>query len=113
MRSKSNTECRFAARSTGSCGAGFETRAHILQECPRYDEYRDILRKASPTIHLPDILGTKNGIAALADFIEKSGAFTKTGTPRPIRTIPSFDDEPDVEAESSGDEEDNDDEDAA
>lgn len=35
---------------------------------------------------------------ALAKFIEKkSGAFTKMGNPRPERTIPTFDDEPDVE----------------
>ncbi|KAJ7608049.1 hypothetical protein DFH06DRAFT_1018190, partial [Mycena polygramma] len=76
--------------------------------CPRYDDHRDILRKASATIHLPDILGTKEGIAALADFIEKSGAFTKTGAPRPAHTIPSFDDEPDVEEEDSSDDEEDD-----
>ncbi|KAJ6455077.1 hypothetical protein C8R47DRAFT_1328976 [Mycena vitilis] len=93
----------------------FETRAHILQECPRYDDHRDILRKASATIHLPDILGTKEGIAALADFIEKSGAFTKTGAPRPARTIPTFEEEPEAEEVSSDGETDDedDDEDAA
>ncbi|KAJ6514970.1 hypothetical protein C8R47DRAFT_1206326 [Mycena vitilis] len=89
--------------------------AHILQECPRYDDHRDILRKASATIHLPDILGTKEGIAALADFIEKSGAFTKTGAPRPARTIPTFEEEPEAEEVSSDGETDDedDDEDAA
>ncbi|KAJ7214616.1 hypothetical protein C8J57DRAFT_946817, partial [Mycena rebaudengoi] len=38
------------------CGPGYQTRAHILQECARYDDYRDLLRKVSPTIYNPDIL---------------------------------------------------------
>ncbi|KAJ6544959.1 hypothetical protein DFH09DRAFT_837532, partial [Mycena vulgaris] len=59
------------------CGAGYETSAHLLQQCPRCDDHRDLLREVSPTIHLPDILGTKDGIAAFAKFIGKSGAFTK------------------------------------
>ncbi|KAJ6490933.1 hypothetical protein C8R45DRAFT_928764 [Mycena sanguinolenta] len=47
---------------------------------------------------LPDGIkdtGTKKGIEALAEFLEKSGAFTKTGTPRCEMHIPSFEDEPD------------------
>ncbi|KAJ6508112.1 hypothetical protein DFH09DRAFT_817837, partial [Mycena vulgaris] len=72
---------------------------------PRYDDHRDLLRAVSPTIHLLDILGTKDGIAALAKFIEKPGVFTKTGMPRPKRTIPSFEDEPEVEEEDDSDEE--------
>lgn len=45
--------------------------------------HRHVLRAASRTIDLPTILGTKKGITALATFI-RSGAFTKTGTPRPV-----------------------------
>ncbi|KAJ7229387.1 hypothetical protein C8J57DRAFT_1092578, partial [Mycena rebaudengoi] len=68
------------------CGTGYQTRAHILQECARYNDYRDFLRKVSPTIYIPDIL---------------------TDTPRSTRETPSFEDEPDVEEEE--DEEDTDD----
>jgi len=35
----------------------------------------------STTIDLPTILGTEEGIDALAKFIGKSNAFTKTGEP--------------------------------
>ncbi|KAJ7832478.1 hypothetical protein B0H14DRAFT_2364733, partial [Mycena olivaceomarginata] len=34
-----------------ACGAGYQTRAHILQECLRYDDHRHFLRRMSPTIH--------------------------------------------------------------
>ena len=61
------------------CGSPFQTRQHIPQDCPRYDEARHILRDVSEHIDLPTILGTEKGIAALAEFITKSGAFTKTG----------------------------------
>ncbi|KII85959.1 hypothetical protein PLICRDRAFT_72046, partial [Plicaturopsis crispa FD-325 SS-3] len=71
----------------------FQTRYHILTECPRYDEYRHILTQASPTLFLPDILGTDEGILALAQFLEKSGAFTKTGNPRETKTVPLLEDE--------------------
>ncbi|KAF8573705.1 hypothetical protein K439DRAFT_1269206, partial [Ramaria rubella] len=61
------------------CGATRQTRAHILQDCPRYDDYRHILQTAVPTEHVADILSTRDGIAALAEFIKASGVFTKTG----------------------------------
>ncbi|KAF8583294.1 hypothetical protein K439DRAFT_1348946, partial [Ramaria rubella] len=63
------------------CGTAKQTREHILRDCPRYDAYRHILQMAVPSGHIPDILGTKEGITALAEFIEASGAFTKTGEP--------------------------------
>ncbi|KZT64189.1 hypothetical protein DAEQUDRAFT_679008 [Daedalea quercina L-15889] len=63
------------------CGAPLQTRQHILRDCPRYEPHRDTLRTASEHIDLPTILGTENGIKALAKFIERSGAFTKTGEP--------------------------------
>jgi ribonuclease HI len=61
------------------CGAEFQTREHILQECPRYDNWRHILLEQSPTLSLTALLGTEEGIKALATFIARTGAFTKTG----------------------------------
>ena len=63
------------------CKEAIQARLHILSECPRYEQYRHILRKVSPTISLPTILGTTKGIFALTEFIEKTGAFTKEGSP--------------------------------
>ncbi|KAL6303277.1 hypothetical protein BKA93DRAFT_788947 [Sparassis latifolia] len=37
------------------------------------------ISQASEEIDLPTILGTQDGIATLARFIDASGAFTKTG----------------------------------
>ncbi|EPS99366.1 hypothetical protein FOMPIDRAFT_18484, partial [Fomitopsis schrenkii] len=62
------------------CGTHLQTRKHILLECPRYGDarYSTILRvAASPTVN--DILGTQDGIRALAKFIAKTGAFSQTG----------------------------------
>lgn len=61
------------------CGEFYQTRAHILRDCPRYDNYRYILREVSNTISIPDILGTDDGLIALSLFVEKTGAFSKTG----------------------------------
>ncbi|KAF7343444.1 putative RNA-directed DNA polymerase from transposon BS [Mycena venus] len=77
------------------CGEEFQTHEHILRTCPRYEDHRHLLKSASRDISLPEILGTKDGIAALAKFLEESGAFTKTGTPRSPQETPSFNDEPD------------------
>ncbi|KAF7350488.1 RnaseH domain transposon factor [Mycena venus] len=77
------------------CGEELQTREHILRTCPRYEDHRHLLRSVSRDISLPEILGTKDGIAALAKFLEESGAFTKTGTPRRPQETPSFEDEPD------------------
>ncbi|KAI4519874.1 hypothetical protein K525DRAFT_286719 [Schizophyllum commune Loenen D] len=60
-----------------------ETRPHILQECPIYDQHRRLLRKVS-----------EDGIDALARFLKKRGAFTKTGHPRAERHAPRWEDEP-------------------
>jgi hypothetical protein len=71
-----------------------ETREHILRECTRFSHHRDILEKASSTVALPEILGTKEGISALSDFLKKSTAFTRTGS-IPTKTLPpTFDNEP-------------------
>ncbi|KAF8827283.1 hypothetical protein HHX47_DHR5000479 [Lentinula edodes] len=36
------------------------------------------------------ILGTEEGIEALTEFLEESGAFTKTGKQRPIAEAPTY-----------------------
>ncbi|KAF8581097.1 hypothetical protein K439DRAFT_1355149, partial [Ramaria rubella] len=60
------------ANETGyPCGVTLQTQAHILQECPRYDEHRHILEDAVPNGHIADILGTPNGITALASFLQR------------------------------------------
>ncbi|KAJ7833953.1 hypothetical protein B0H14DRAFT_2364015, partial [Mycena olivaceomarginata] len=75
-----------------------------IRECPRYEDQRHILEDVSRDISLPEILGTKDGIAALAKFLEESGAFTKSGLPRRQLELPSFDDEPDpVETDDEAD----------
>ncbi|KAJ3879575.1 hypothetical protein F5051DRAFT_325587 [Lentinula edodes] len=68
------------------CGEELQTREHILRACPKYEDFRYILRKASEDICLKDILGTSEGIEALTEFLKESGAFTATGKPRSKRT---------------------------
>ncbi|KAJ3871286.1 hypothetical protein F5051DRAFT_315518, partial [Lentinula edodes] len=52
---------------------------NIIQTCKIYDDYRDLLWDVSDDLDMGEILGTEEGIEALAEFIEKSGAFKKTG----------------------------------
>ncbi|KAJ3849803.1 hypothetical protein EV368DRAFT_18718, partial [Lentinula lateritia] len=59
------------------CGARTQTRDHIIQTCEIYDDYRDLLWNVSDDLDIGEILGTEEGIEALAEFIEKSGAFKK------------------------------------
>lgn len=80
-----------------SCGTDYQTRAQILQECPRYQKWRHLLQDVSPQISIPEILGIREGIAVLSAFIQKSGAFSKTGELRAPPTTPLLEDEPDVE----------------
>jgi hypothetical protein len=65
----------------------------------RYEAHRHILTEASEAISLPEILGTKEGITALATFLEKSGAFTKTGHRPKKQPLPNFEEEPIPELE--------------
>ena len=81
------------------CGEPYQTREHLLCECPQYEDQRHVLREASRDLSLPEILGTKDGIAALAKFLEASGAFTKTGKPRRDTELPIFEDEPDPQSD--------------
>ncbi|KAJ3853055.1 hypothetical protein EV368DRAFT_23101, partial [Lentinula lateritia] len=57
--------------------------------CLRYEDSRHILRKASQDICLKDILGTKEGIEALTEFLDEIGAFTKTGKQRKAQSEPT------------------------
>ncbi|KZT71019.1 hypothetical protein DAEQUDRAFT_683813, partial [Daedalea quercina L-15889] len=84
------------------CGAPCQTRQHVLQDCPRHEPYRDILREVSKTIDLPTVLGTEDGIAALAQFLEKSGAFTKTGEPRETNQEAEVEEDGDTADEEPG-----------
>ena len=76
-----------------------ETRNHILCDCPRYALHRNILVKASRPLALSVILGSKKGIAALADFISKSGAFSREGYNKPHPTPPIYENEPNTPIE--------------
>ncbi|PPR03941.1 hypothetical protein CVT26_001146 [Gymnopilus dilepis] len=76
------------------CGEIVESREHILCACPRYANSRHMLRKVSRDVFVPDILGTKEGITALVDFLKASGAFTRTGSCPTTLRPPAFDDEP-------------------
>ena len=75
-----------SADPTCPCGETTQTREHIIQYCPIYERFRTILHQASQTLYLPDLLGTKEGIQAMASFLEKSGAFTKNGRSPPTPT---------------------------
>jgi hypothetical protein len=89
------------------CGETFQTREHLLRECPLYGGQRHLLTKVSRDISLPEILGTKDGVKALSEFLKKTGAFTKSGRPREAWRLPAPDDnpgddpEPDLEEEES------------
>ncbi|KNZ79111.1 hypothetical protein J132_01159 [Termitomyces sp. J132] len=71
-----------------------QTREHIFQTCPKYEAYRYILHEANEQLDLGILLGTKDGLKATAKFLEKSGAFTKTGTKQQQNKKPTeYDDE--------------------
>ena len=76
-----------------------ETRNHILRDCTRYSQHRNILEKASRSLTLSVLLGSKEGIAALAEFISKSGAFTREGTFKTPTLPPTYDNEPNAPIE--------------
>lgn len=85
----------FPEKSTNcGCGEDLQTREHIIRECTRYANYREDLQETNRNLALPELLGTPKGIAALADFLRDSGAFTFTGEKYMPRGLPSFLDEP-------------------
>jgi len=65
-----------------------QTRQHIICECPRYEAFRNIIRKNHPNVHadnfsLRPLFDPRSGLPDLIQFMRKSGAFTKSGAPRP------------------------------
>ncbi|KIK63305.1 hypothetical protein GYMLUDRAFT_163216, partial [Collybiopsis luxurians FD-317 M1] len=72
---------KFVPSKNIDCSRGepHQTREDILQECPRYEQHRHILRKVSQDLSLEEILRSLEGIDALVSFIGKSGAFTRNG----------------------------------
>ncbi|KAG6867226.1 hypothetical protein C0993_005414 [Termitomyces sp. T159_Od127] len=84
-----------------TCKARYQTREHVLKECPNYDDHRHILKEADEQMELGILLGTKEGIEATAKFLAKSGAFMKTGKKRVQKPKPSESDEENDEEEGS------------
>ena len=72
-----------------------ETWTHILRDCPRYAHHHKILLKASKTLSMPVLLGSKVGIEALSDFLIKSRAFSRTGRVLTAPSPPLLENEPD------------------
>ncbi|KAG6833110.1 hypothetical protein H0H87_011218 [Tephrocybe sp. NHM501043] len=75
------------------CGGWLQTREHIIKDCPRYEEKRQLFRDVDEEIELKTRLGTNKGLKALAKFIEKTGAFTKSGNPREGAKKPTLNDD--------------------
>lgn len=71
-----------------TCGARFQTREHVIKDCPKHEEHRYILEEADAQMELGVLLGTKKGLEAMAKFLARTGAFTKTGKIREERTTP-------------------------
>ncbi|KAJ3501041.1 hypothetical protein NMY22_g19059 [Coprinellus aureogranulatus] len=78
---------RFALDEPYTCACDnitLETREHVLIHCPRFERWRDDLRRVSREIVLSDILGTDKGIEALETFLHHSKAFARPhGPPHP------------------------------
>ncbi|EIW83489.1 hypothetical protein CONPUDRAFT_32911, partial [Coniophora puteana RWD-64-598 SS2] len=60
------------------CGAPIQSRQHIICECPRYATAHRHLCKPNEDVSLTDVLGTKEGLQALALFLRDSDAFKKS-----------------------------------
>ena len=75
-------------------GEPLQTREHLIQHCSQYEATRHHLHTSGRGAALSTVLGTKNGIAKLADFLRASGALTKTDVPRATGVAPLFSDEP-------------------
>ena len=62
------------------CREEIQTWKHIINICPQYENHCQILCNVSSSVYMPDILGTKQGIASLSKFLKRTGAFTKNKT---------------------------------
>jgi ribonuclease HI len=82
----------------------YQTREHILLSCPLYRSKRQLLEDDDGRItSLHDLLGTRKGLQRLETFLTKTGAFTKTGHPRPSIRAPLLEDpEEDSDGETEG-----------
>jgi len=67
------------------CGEPLQSCDHILTACPTYEDQRQILKKASEDLVMSDILGTKDGIEALIQFLRATNAFKKQNPPHHLK----------------------------
>jgi hypothetical protein len=74
------------------CGEPSQTRKHVLYDCPQYEEHRHLLNIKDKLPAIEVLLGSEEGLEALAAFLEASGAFTKTVRPRGKYTVPTWED---------------------
>ena len=71
------------------CGELLQSRDHILATCPMYADQRQVLKTASEDLVTSDILGTKEGIEALIQFLRATNAFKKHRPPTPPEVPPA------------------------
>jgi hypothetical protein len=57
------------------CGVAIQTCIHILSKCPLFDKQRHLLHDEEQNIIPTDLLGTKEGIERLTEFLSKTNAF--------------------------------------
>ncbi|KAG6806216.1 hypothetical protein H0H92_012209, partial [Tricholoma furcatifolium] len=62
-------------------GCRSDRNGTVLAECELHEEHRELLREVDNDLDKGQLLGTEDGIKALAKFLTLSGAFTKTGAP--------------------------------
>ena len=80
---------KFVPTESPWCSCSDEVTDPILQTRQlRLPSYRNILRKNHPNLHvnnysLHHLFDPRNGLPNLIQFIHRSGAFTKSGAPRP------------------------------
>lgn len=60
-----------------TCGEQFQSRGHVIQDCPLFGGSRDLLSEIVPDLNLADLFGTKDGIEALGQFLTHTDAFKK------------------------------------
>lgn len=57
----------------------FQTRAHILTECPLHERARHVLREVLPSLSLGFLLSMQKGLGAIVKFIQRSTVFWPYG----------------------------------
>jgi hypothetical protein len=76
------------------CGEPLQTHNYIIRDCLLYEHHHPLLWKVSRTLYIPDILEKREGILALAEFLEKSNVLIENDKNLPSRAIPSVDNFP-------------------